>query len=244
MMKIFLMSALLLLTQIAIANEQSQWGYDNKNGPTHWGEINTKYTLCKNGKNQSPINITHLTKAPHDKLSMNYQSKVVEILNNGHTIQFNVESGSRIKIDNETFDLTQFHFHSPSENTINGKRFPLEGHFVHTDKKENLAVLSVMFEDGKNNPIVEKLWKKMPSKVGSHIPLNDNITAFNLMPKNKDYYRFNGSLTTPPCSEGVRWYVLKNPLTISTQQIEKFHSAMHHANNRPIQKLNARLVLE
>jgi len=244
MMKIFFMSALLMLSQIAIANEMSHWGYDHKNGPTHWSEINAKYELCKNGKNQSPINITHQIKVPHDKLSINYHTNVVEILNNGHTIQFNVNLGSYIKIENKNFDLTQFHFHSPSENTINGKRFPLEGHFVHTDKKGNLTVLSVMFEDGDNNPIVEKLWEKMPSKIGKHIPLNENITAFNLMPKNKDYYRFNGSLTTPPCSEGVRWYVLKNPIAISTNQIKKFHSAVHHDNNRPIQPLNARLVLE
>lgn len=244
MKKLIIMSAIMMLTNIAVAKESAPWGYKNNNGPNHWSEINPDYVLCSNGKNQSPVNISGFIKAPHKKLNMHYQSKAKEIVNNGHTIQINMQTGSNIKVDNQDFELIQFHFHSPSENTINGESFPLEGHFVHANKNGNLAVLAVMFKAGDNNLILEKLWNQMPEKSGDHKLLKENITVSNLLPKDMDYYRFNGSLTTPPCSEGVRWYVLKNPVKVSDKQVEKFHHAMHHNNNRPVQPLNARLIIE
>ncbi|VAX01906.1 Carbonic anhydrase, alpha class [hydrothermal vent metagenome] len=244
MKKQLIMAALVLLSNTSFANESSHWGYGNSNGPTHWSEINPDFSLCKNGKNQSPINISGFIKAPHESLKPHYKSKVDEIVNNGHTIQINMHAGSNIKIDNTHFNLNQFHFHSPSENTINGKSFPLEGHFVHTDKNNNLVVLAVMFENGDKNTALETLWKHMPINSGEHKNLTNNITVSNLMPKNMDYYRFNGSLTTPPCSEGVRWYVFKNPIKVSKQQVDQFHETIHHANNRPVQSINARLIIE
>jgi len=252
MNKLFIVSVLLLLTNTVAAsdstnttsNSSSHWGYGKNNGPDHWSSMNPDYSLCSKGKNQSPVNISGFIKAPHKKLNTDYQTKVNEIVNNGHTIQINMKSGSKIKIDNSNFELKQFHFHSPSENTINGKSYPLEGHFVHADTNGDLVVLSVMFEKGDSNIVLEKLWSHMPEQSGAHENLTDNITASNLMPKNMDYYQFNGSLTTPPCSEGVRWYVLKNPIKVSQQQVDKFHHTMHHANNRPVQSINARLILE
>ncbi len=244
MKNLIIMAALLLLSNTTFANESTHWGYEKGNGPAHWSDINPDYSLCQSGKNQSPVNISGFIKAPHSKLNTQYLSKVNEIVNNGHTIQVNMKAGSKIKIDNDDFELKQFHFHSPSENTINGKSFPLEGHFVHADSSGNLVVLAVMFEDGDKNSIIEKLWDHMPVNMGDHENLNTDITASNLMPDNMDYYRFNGSLTTPPCSEGVRWYVLKNSIKVSEQQVEKFHSTIHHANNRPVQSINARLIIE
>ncbi len=244
MKKQLLMVALVMLSNTSSANESAHWGYQKTNGPAHWSEINPDYALCQSGKNQSPVNISGFIKAPHKSLKPIYHSKVNEIINNGHTIQINMQAGSKIKIDNNDFNLKQFHFHSPSENTINGKSYPLEGHFVHADENNNLAVLAVMFENGDKNSALEELWQHMPMNSGEHQNLTNNITASSLLPKNLDYYQFNGSLTTPPCSEGVRWFVLKNSIKVSKQQVSQFHKTIHHANNRPVQSINARLIIE
>jgi carbonic anhydrase len=146
-------------------------------------------------------------------------------------------------VDGLAFELKQFHFHSPGENKINGKQFPLESHLVHADKDGNLTVLAVMFQEGAANALLARLWEKMPGKAGEKSALPDGLSVTQLLPKERDYYRFNGSLTTPPCSEGVRWFVMKKPATASKAQIEQFSKAVGFANNRPIQATNARSVL-
>ena len=148
-------------------------------------------------------------------------------------------------VDNIKFPLVQFHFHTPSENQIEGKKFPLEGHFVHATKDGSLAVVALMFEDGAENPFIKKVWTKMPHDAGKKESLSISANEVNaLLPQDKSYYRFNGSLTTPPCSEGVRWLVLKNYTTISKEQTKEFLELFHHANNRPIQSINARKVIK
>lgn len=165
-------------------------------------------------------------------------------MNNGHTIQVNYAPGSTLGVDGRTFELKQFHFHSPSENKIDGKQFPLEGHLVHADKDGNLAVLSILFELGAPNPLLGKAWPAMPAKVGDKASLPAGINVASMLPKNMDYYRFNGSLTTPPCSEGVWWLVAKKPARISQAQVDQFTKTIGFANNRPIQPVNARPVLK
>jgi len=164
-------------------------------------------------------------------------------LNNGHTVQVNIASGSTVIIDDIEFELKQFHFHTPSENNINGKSFPLEAHFVHVSKDGELAVVALMFEDGNENEMLGKLWAKMPIKSGEKIKL-EIADVTSLLPKDRDYYRFNGSLTTPPCTEGVRWIVLKKSTTLSKAQLDKFAKVMVHPNNRPIQPVNARIIVK
>jgi len=137
----------------------------------------------------------------------------------------------------------QFHFHSPSENHINDESFPMEAHIVHGDGVGNFAVIAVMFKEGEANPALEALWENMPTTEGEHRKLN-TANLSDLLPENKDYYRFTGSLTTPPCSEGLRWLVLKNPITASKAQIEQFQKVMQHPNNRPLQPINARVILQ
>jgi carbonic anhydrase len=153
-------------------------------------------------------------------------------------------SGSTVVIDDITFELKQFHFHAPSENHIEGKSFPLEGHFVNLDKDGNIAVLAIMFEEGEENKDLAKFWNSMPTKAGEIQNLKLSKIANLLLPKEKHYYRFNGSLTTPPCTEGVRWFVFKEALSISKEQIEKFHEIMHGDNNRPIQPIDARIIVD
>jgi carbonic anhydrase len=217
--------------------------------------------MCASGKNQSPIDLKGFVEADMKPLKLDYkagsatihnhghtvqisQSGSADILNNGHTVQINYAPGSTLSLDGIPFELKQFHFHSPSENKINGKQFPLESHLVHGDKDGNLAVVAVMFEEGAGNTLLGKLWEKMPNKAGDKSQLPTGLSVSQLLPKERDYYRFNGSLTTPPCSEGVRWFVMKKPATASKAQIEQFSKAVGFTNNRPIQATNARAILQ
>jgi len=241
-----ILTAVTLLSGAALANEHgtSHWGYTGHNSPESWGHLSKKYHQCSDGLNQSPINITHSISDPdHAPLNLDYKKGSKEVVNNGHTIQVNVESGDTLVVDGKTFELKQFHFHSPSENHINGKTYPLEAHFVHLDKDGNIAVVAVMFVEGAENKDLAKIWKVMPKKEGK-VPLKVKDIAANLIPAKQHYYRFNGSLTTPPCTEGVRWFVIEKPLTISKEQIAEFQHVMHHPNNRPIQPLDARIIVE
>ncbi len=224
----------------------SHWAYTGHGNPSQWGELSEKYKMCSDGKNQSPINITVTDSKDTDlkDIAFSYKADSNSVINNGHTVQVNIDAGSSIMIDGKAFELKQFHFHSPSENHIDGKSFPLEAHFVHVDKEGNIAVVALMFQEGEANAALEKVWSKLPLKAEEKATLTlsaDDVNA--LLPNTKEYYRFSGSLTTPPCSEGVRWFVMKKPVTISKEQVEKFTHTMHHANNRPIQKINARKVL-
>lgn len=237
-----LMSACLATTTLAAGN--SHWGYSGHEGPEHWGELDSQYTVCATGKNQSPINLTGLIEADLLPIDFSYEAGGNEMLNNGHTIQVNYKVGSHITLNGHAYELKQFHFHSPSENTINGKSFPMEAHLVHADKEGNLAVIALMFEEGKSNNILQAAWGQMPAHKGDSQTLNTNLNVDKLLPANRDYYRFNGSLTTPPCTEGVTWLVMRETVSISKQQIEQFSRVMHHPNNRPVQAINARAILK
>lgn len=241
------MKARLLAVCAALIAQQSfadaDWSYSDQTAPQHWASINTKYQAC-GGLNQSPINIQQTTKATLPALQFNYQSTAKTIEHNGHTVQVDFNEGATLALDGESFALKQFHLHSPSENTIHGKSYPMEMHLVHASEKGELAVVAVMFEQADvANEKLKNIWKALPKKQGERLTAPNEL-ATNFLPEKLDYYRFNGSLTTPPCSEGVRWIVLKDIQLASAQQIAAFSSLMPHANNRPVQPLNARLVLE
>jgi len=239
------LSILLILSLNTFASEhvQSHWGYNGEEAPANWGSLNPTFKTCSDGVNQSPIDLKNFMDANLTKIPFNYNSASTEILNNGHSVQVNVAKGSTINVDGIEFELKQFHFHTPSENNINGKSFPLEAHFVHLSKDGKIAVVALMFKEGKENTILNQFWDKMPMKSGDKTELKIKDIQ-NLLPKNLDYYRFNGSLTTPPCTEGVRWIVLKEATTLSKAQTEKFAKVMGHPNNRPIQATNARMIIE
>jgi len=222
------------------------WGYTGDVAPKHWSELNEKFAMCSEGKQQSPINLVPSSDIELPALNMNYTTGSKSIINNGHTVQVNIAKGSTFTIGTDVYELKQFHFHTPSENNINSKSFPLEAHFVHATKDGKLAVIAVMFEEGEANPILAKIWKKLPKlEEGTEAKCgltSDEVKA--LMPKNKDYYQFMGSLTTPPCSEQVKWHVYKTPLTISKEQVTQFFDVFGHTNNRPIQDTNKRVIEE
>ena len=244
MKKLMIVTIVLMVSSAAYAGQGTHWDYSGAEGPEHWGELNPEYTLCSEGKNQSPINLTSFIESDLKPINIHYQVSGNDILNNGHTVQVNFAPGSKISIDGHEFELKQYHFHAPGENLINGKLYPMEAHLVHSDSNGHLAVIAVMFVEGKANESIAKAWAHMPEKAGDKHRLFPSVSAEGILPVNRDYYRYNGSLTTPPCSEGVRWFVMKNPVTASKSQIKKFAHVMYHPNNRPIQPVNARPVLK
>lgn len=232
------------LTASAFAADKGHWGYTGHEGPDHWGDLSNEFATCSNGKNQSPIDLTNIIDAKLPNLNIAYKIGGSEIINNGHTIQINSSPGSSMSIDGRDYELKQVHFHSPSENTIEGMFYPMEGHFVHSDKNGNLAVIAVMFKMGDSNHELDKAWNTMPVKTGERHVFSDMLNFRELLPKELSHYRYNGSLTTPPCSEGVTWLVMKSIVTVSEEQVKKFVETIDGANNRPVQPINSRMVMQ
>ncbi|QEP41717.1 carbonic anhydrase family protein [Ectothiorhodospiraceae bacterium BW-2] len=236
--------AILFSSAVMAADGKVNWGYSGHGGPEHWGALSPDYALCSSGKNQSPVNLTGMVEGELPPIHFNYRAGGAEIINNGHTIQINYQPGSAITLAEHTFELKQFHFHTPSENSVEGYHYPMEAHLVHADKEGNLAVIAIMYKAGEVNRELQKAWQQMPLEAGGAQTLDEMIDANQLLPKDRDYYRFNGSLTTPPCSEGVNWLVMKKLDSASQAQLDQFSHTMHHDNNRPIQPLNARLIIQ
>ena len=245
-----ILSLSLILPITAVASEKpgthkAAWSYSGDTGPAHWGDLSPAYNTCKTGKNQSPIDIKTSIEAKTDGVKMDYSLLVAEdIINNGHTIQVNIRSGGTIKVDDQTFELKQFHFHTPSENMVNSNSYPLEVHFVHANDEGELAVVALFYQPGQANLALNPLLKHIPMNSGDSKRLGaKDVELFERSKTIKNYIRYNGSLTTPPCTEGVRWIVMRAMPSISRQQLDVFQRALKHPNNRPVQPLNARLII-
>lgn len=241
---LLLFAGLTLWSHATCSANDVHWSYAGEEGPEKWGRLSPEFIMCSLGKNQSPIDLAEFIEADLKPLEFAYQPGGTEVLNNGHTIQVNYAPGSMITVDGREFELKQFHFHAPSENIIKGKRYPLEGHLVHADSNGNVVVVAVMFTEGASNTALKEAWQRMPNSARAPQPLSTPADAGKLLPSDRDYYRFNGSLTTPPCSEGVRWLVMKKSVTASKDQLTKFTQVTQHPTNRPLQAVNARAVLQ
>jgi carbonic anhydrase len=221
------------------------WGYEVEGGPAQWGTLKPEYALCGNGMSQSPIDIDKTIKAELDNIAFSYKETPLKIINNGHSIQVNCEPGSSLTVDGETYELLQFHFHVPSEHTVKGQFYDMELHLVHKNKRNELAVVGVFMKKGQPNKIIQVLWNNLPAELNKENVVSEiSVNASGLLPKDRSYYNYFGSLTTPPCSEGVNWIVLKTPIEVSEEQVEKFRSVMGFNNNRPVLPVNKRFVLE
>lgn len=218
------------------------WSYSGANGPAQWGRLSPEFAQCDSGKAQSPINLTNLVEGNLPPLEFSYVNSASNITHNGHTVQVNYPTGNLLSVGEKTYQLVQVHFHAPSENTLSGVRFPMEGHWVHADEAGNLAVVAVMFVASRPNSRLASLWTQLPRRAGDTFRLRASNAADALLPKRLSYYRFDGSLTTPPCSEGVKWMVLRQPVQVSRGQIAQFQAALSGPNNRPLQALNTRVV--
>jgi carbonic anhydrase len=227
-----------------IAHNDTQWSYQGATGPNHWAQLSQEYNTCHQGKNQSPVNINKAIDARLPAINFDYTMLVPEnIINTGHSIQVNIRSGGSIKLNDKEFILKQFHFHSPSENMIDNKRYPLEAHFVHVSKDNELAVVALLYQPGVDNLALMPLLKQLPMKPGETTRLSaEDTQLFERKKSVKNYFYFNGSLTTPPCTEGVHWIVMQSRPGLSKRQLTHFQNALKYPNNRPIQPLNARIV--
>ena len=244
---ITLASAFCLAGTASAQHAQTQtheWAYDGALGPTHWGGLKPEFATCRTGLEQSPIDITRTTKANLDSIRFDYHSSPLRIIDNGHTIQVNYAPGSSIIVGDARYELRQFHFHRPSEERINGHGSDMVVHLVHADSTGHLAVVAVLLTAGAAQPLIQTLWDHLPTEHGhEELVAGVEINAASLLPADRGYFTFPGSLTTPPCSEHVTWFVLKHPVTISSQEIQTF-SRLYAHNARPTQRVNQREVLE
>ncbi|MEE9543307.1 MAG: carbonic anhydrase family protein [Thermodesulfobacteriota bacterium] len=220
-------------------HEAPHWAYSGDDGPSHWGSLSADFSACKDGKSQSPINIARAKPAGLGAITFNYKTSKLAILNNGHTIQADYDSGSSISVDGKSYNLLQFHFHGPSEHTVDGVHSRMEMHLVHKSEDGALAVVGVMINEGAHNANFDNAWNNLPVHSGDHKDVGVVMKAVELLPESKKYTTYSGSLTTPPCSEGVTWLVLNDSVEMSKSQIEAFGEIIH-ANNRPVQPLNRR----
>ena len=225
----------------ANAASGGHWGYEGEHGPEHWGHMSGEYKACSEGKTQSPIDLTNATAEELADITFDYKASKLNVVNNGHTVQVNYDNGSSISVNGSQYNLLQFHFHTPSEHTVNGKFYGNEMHIVHKNDKGELAVVGVLIEKGEENAAYKAIWSNLPKKADEKKSVAVDINAADLLPKEKEYFTYMGSLTTPPCSENVRWIVLQSPIQMSEGQIAEIQKIMHK-NNRPVQKLHDRTL--
>jgi len=226
------------LAQSVSAREAAHWSYSGADGPPKWEKLDSTFSACSLGHTESPIDIKGAKKADLPPLKFDYNSVPLNIIDNGHTSQVNYPPGSTLTVGDKTYTLKQFHFHHPSEEHVN------VAHLVHAEADGHLAVVAVLLEKGSQNTFFETIWKDIPEQKEKAVDVPGvAVNVKDLLPANAGYYTFTGSLTTPPCSAGVTWYVLKEQVGLSSGQIAAF-AKIYALNARPIQPLNGRELLE
>ena len=219
------------------------WSYEGSRGPENWGRLSPAFRLCGLGTMQSPLDIADTIPAHGDPIVFDYGPVPLNIVNNGHTVQVNYAPGSGIAVSGRRYELLQFHFHAPSEHSIAGRLAAMEMHLVHRNDAGRLAVVGVLLETGSENSALREIWAHMPERKSPERTIDGVlIDAGDLLPGDTSYYRYMGSLTTPPCSEGVSWFVLAEPVAIGRAQLDKLIRTIG-ANNRPVQAKSHRLLL-
>jgi carbonic anhydrase len=244
---LFLIVAAVLAPAGARAQWKTPWSYRGADGPAHWGDLDPAYATCKLGKGQSPIDIRRPVKANLPALRFEYKSGPIRIINNGYTavrVNYPAGNGNFLIVGSKRYELTQFHFHHPSEELINDKPYDMVIHFMHESSGGKVAGVAVLVKAGSANATIEKLWQHMPKTPGKEQEVAGvEVNPGGLLPPDTAYYTYQGSLTAPPCTEGVTWFVLKTPVEISAAQIKSFAKLYPH-DVRPPQPLNARIVKE
>jgi len=243
--RLLIVTGFILASTPLHAAGEHHWSYSGDTGPAQWAALESDYTACGIGKLQSPIDIQDSTakKGPLPAIAFDYKPSPLKIVDNGHTIQVDYAPGSFIAVQGKRYELVQFHFHKPSEEKINGQSADMVAHLVHKNADGNLAVVAVMLKTGHANKLVETLWKNLPPEKERETAVEGvRVNAADLLPAKKaGYYTFTGSLTTPPCSEGVTWFVLKTPTSISSSEVARF-AQLYPRNARPTQPLNGREI--
>jgi carbonic anhydrase len=248
MKQIFFLISLTLISinSLHAAESEAHWSYTGDDGPDHWSELSDNYALCREGMNQSPVNLVADFSVGLPELVFEYHGTPLDETNNGHTIMLKVTPGNYLEVPerNQRYQLLQGHFHSPSEHTIDGEHFAMEIHLVHSNEEGHLAVVGVMVEEGEEDPMLNRIWSFMPERVGESTQSPLTVFEAGVLPPTRNYFSYAGSLTTPPCSEGIAWVVLRDPLTASAEQIARFKERVGPSTNRPVQPQNARVILD
>lgn len=225
---------------------KTPWDYEGPRGAAHWSQLDPAYAAC-DGKQQSPIDIADTEKA--DLPRLHFESKVGRlryVINNGHTIRVNYHprNGNFLLVGGQRYELIQFHFHRPSEESISGRIYPMEVHLMYQSDDGQATGVTVFIEPGPSNPTAKKIWQHMRSAEGQNEVTNVQISPAGFLPRDtRDYFMYSGSVTAPPCTEGVTWFVLKKPITLSEEQIDAF-AKLYPNDARPVQPLNGRVVKE
>lgn len=221
----------------------AHWSYEGEGAPIRWGKLNADWAKCDLGTRQSPIDIRDGIKVELEPIGFDYKPARFNVLDNGHTVQVNLGGGNHITVMNKMYELVQFHFHRPSEERINGRASDMVAHLVHQDVDGKLAVVAVLLTGGNPNGLVQTVWNNLPLEKNDPVIPTSLIDMNQLLPERREYYTYMGSLTTPPCSEGVLWMVMKQPLQLSPEQIAIF-SRLYPMNARPIQASSGRMIKE
>jgi carbonic anhydrase len=219
----------------------AHWSYGGAGGPEQWGAMKSEFSTCSTGSRQSPIDIRSGVRVDLEPIQFDYRPSGFRVIDNGHTIQVNVGGGNSIEVQGRRYDLVQFHFHRPSEERIDGRQFDMVAHLVHKDPEGRLAVVAVLLDRGSAHPLVQTIWNNLPLEKGEEVAAKAALDMNHLLPADRRYYTYMGSLTTPPCSEGVLWMVMQQPVPIATDQINVF-SRLYPMNARPVQSAAGRLI--
>jgi len=219
------------------------WSYEGDSGPKHWDKLDPEYAFCGYGTTQSPVDIVNTKPEDLPNIVFHYQPSKLTVQNTGHTIQVEVGEGSSIEVNGESYDLVQLHFHSPSEHRINGKPADAELQLVHRNVAGQLAIVAVLLRTGQEDTVLREVWNNLPSAPGPGKTMDESINLEGTLPAQRRTYRYDGSQTTPPCAEIVTWLVMRDAMPVGAKQLEAF-TKIYKNNNRPVQPLNQRTVIE
>jgi carbonic anhydrase len=222
---------------------RTDWSYEGETGPANWARMNVEWGRCAAGKRQSPIDIRDGIKVDLEQVGFDYHPSSFSEIDNGHTVDVSVGGGNFITVGNETYELQGFHFHRPSEERVNGKGTEMVMHLVHKGVDGSLAVVAVLLERGKPNPLIQTVWNNLPLEKHTAVSPSIVIDPLSALPEKREYYTYMGSLTTPPCTENVLWLVMKQKMTASPEQMALF-SRLYPLNARPVQQAFGRMIKE
>ena len=221
---------------VAVHESHTDWAYNGPHDPAHWSELTPEYIKCAEGQRQSPIDIeTFKSSEVSSHIEFHYESSSVEMVNDGHTVKAIPDKDNYVIALDKTYHMKQVHFHDPSEHHLDGVIYPMEIHMVHMDSAGGLAVIALLVKEGPPNEVLGAIWSGLPDELDEHSRPDGKLDMFKLIPDLKDIYHYQGSLTTPPCTEGVEWFIIGDPIAMSKLQIQQFKS-LHAGNNRPIQE--------
>ncbi len=229
----------------SVASQQKDrepaWSYHGERGPQVWADLDPAWEVARTGREQSPVNIAGTVSATLQAVPFSYATSPVRLVNTGQMLEVHCDPGSSIRLDGIRYQLEKLAFHAPSEHTVGGRQAPMEMQLVHRDDRGDVAIIAIFIEQGSAHETIDAMWQRLSPAAGPPVAI-DEVQLERLLPRSRRYYRYRGSLTHPPCTEGVTWLVMQEPIRISEQQLDRFRS-IHDRTSRPVQPLHDRQIL-